>query len=70
MYVTVSYAFHFDIYIYIYYDIYVVQAAERGFVGGQGVAAGSAPSDNEDGQSAPETRANRRTTASQPCTGP
>jgi len=57
------------IYIYIYYDIYVVQVAERGFLGGQGVAAGSAPSDNEDGQSAPGTRANRRTPASQPCTG-
>ena len=38
-------------------------------MGGQGVAAGSAPSDNEDCQSARGTRANRRTPASQPCTG-
>ena len=59
---------HF-ILIYMYIYIYGVQVAERGFLGGQGVAAGSAPSDNEDCQSARGTRANRRTPASQPCTG-
>ena len=56
-------------FILIYIYIYGVQVAERGFLGGQGVAAGSAPSDNEDCQSARGTRANRRTPASQPCTG-